>query len=250
MVGIYKITNLINNKIYIGQSIDIKQRWYRHRTAAFNESYPQYNCLLYKAIRKYGLNNFKFEVLELCSEDELNNKEEYYISFYNSSDATKGYNMITSIVYSENSHITQETAEQIRQLLLNSKISQTEIAKEFSTTQMTVSSINLGKAWRDDFYTYPIRPKKKHNYCVDCGKEITPEAQRCDKCSREYRKKQYILPVSREELKLLIRNNSFLSIGKRFGVSDNAIRKWCDKYGLPRRVIDIKGYTDMEWEKI
>lgn len=57
-------------------------------------------------------------------------------------------------------------------------------------------------------------------------------------------------PISREELKHLIRTTPFLTIGKQFGVSDNAIRKWCDKYKLPRKVSEIKKYTDEEWEDI
>ena len=58
------------------------------------------------------------------------------------------------------------------------------------------------------------------------------------------------IPIEREELKHLIRSKPFTQIGKDFGVSDNAVRKWCDKYNLPRRVIDIKKYTDEEWENI
>ena len=57
-------------------------------------------------------------------------------------------------------------------------------------------------------------------------------------------------PVPREKLKQLIRTTPFLKIGKQLGVSDNAIRKWCDKYKLPRRVSEIKKYTDEEWEEI
>lgn len=80
--------------------------------------------------------------------------------------------MITAIQYSENSHLSEEIAEAIRELLLNSELSQVEIAKEFNTSQMTISSINLGHAWPSTFYTYPIRSKKKHRYCCDCGIEI------------------------------------------------------------------------------
>ena len=57
-------------------------------------------------------------------------------------------------------------------------------------------------------------------------------------------------PVQRDDLKHKIRNTSFLQIGREFGVTDNTIRKWCDKYGLPRRVGDIKKLSDQEWESI
>ena len=250
MIGIYKIINKNNGKVYIGQSKDITYRWHRHRLAAFNKAYPQYNCLLYKAIRKYGLDAFEFEVIEQCDESLLNKKEQYYIEKYNSSNIEFGYNMITAIQYSENSHLSEEIAEAIRELLLNSELSQVEIAKEFNTSQMTISSINLGHAWPSTFYTYPIRSKKKHRYCCDCGIEIQTRSTRCEACYKKHRSNSHQLPVDREELKQLIRSTPFTKIGLQFGVSDNAIRKWCDKYNLPRKAGDIKKYTDAEWELV
>ena len=56
--------------------------------------------------------------------------------------------------------------------------------------------------------------------------------------------------VSREELKTLIRTLPFLQIGEKFNVSDNTIRKWCDKYNLPRKASEIKKYSDEEWNLI
>lgn len=92
---------------------------------------------------------------------------------------------------------------------------------------------------------------QKHYYCIDCGKEISKKSIRCMSCSS---KKQIIplekLPVSREELKSLIRNKPFTQIGKQYNVSDNTIRKWCDKLNLPRKVSDIKQYSDADWTKI
>lgn len=54
----------------------------------------------------------------------------------------------------------------------------------------------------------------------------------------------------REILKNLIRNNSFLSIGLQFGVSDNAVRKWCKKYNLPYKKNEIKNISDSDWLKV
>ena len=56
--------------------------------------------------------------------------------------------------------------------------------------------------------------------------------------------------ISREELKKLIRTTPFTTIGKQYGVTDNAVRKWCDKYNLPRKVKEIKSYSDEEWKLI
>ena len=83
VIGIYKITNLVNGKSYIGQSVNIQKRFNAHKSVAFNPNDANYNYPLYRAIRKYGLENFSFEVLEECDISELNNKEIYYISKYN-----------------------------------------------------------------------------------------------------------------------------------------------------------------------
>ena len=55
---------------------------------------------------------------------------------------------------------------------------------------------------------------------------------------------------SREELKYKIRKSSFTEIGKQYGVSDNTIRKWCVFYNLPKKVTEIKKYTDLQWDNI
>lgn len=88
----------------------------------------------------------------------------------------------------------------------------------------------------------------KKNYCIDCGVEILNGSIRCHKCEGKHRKTEK--PISREELKKMIRNTSFVEIGRQFNVTDNTIRKWCDSYNLPRRVHDIKQYSDIEWEQI
>lgn len=86
--GIYKITNLVNNKIYIGQSINIERRW-------MQEKNRQINTYLKHAFNFYGLNNFKFEIIEILNNDKkiLDEKEKYYIKLYNSNNSLYGYNL-------------------------------------------------------------------------------------------------------------------------------------------------------------
>lgn len=86
MMGIYKITNTINRKVYIGKSIDIEERWRQER-------YKQPNLHFANAVKKYGIENFSFEVLEECSEEQLDDKEKFYIKEYNSTDENLGYNI-------------------------------------------------------------------------------------------------------------------------------------------------------------
>lgn len=91
MTGIYKITNTVNNKIYIGQSIFIEKRWAQHKSPYEQERYK--DKPLYKAFQKYGLNNFIFEVIEECPPEILNEREKYWISTLRTLCHEKGYNV-------------------------------------------------------------------------------------------------------------------------------------------------------------
>ena len=89
---IYKISNTVNNKIYIGQtSRTVEKRWNLHKRTAKNPSYLSYSYPLYQAMRKYGIDNFQIEVIEETDNKNLNEREVYWISYYDS--YNKGYNM-------------------------------------------------------------------------------------------------------------------------------------------------------------
>ena len=87
--GIYKITNIKTKECYIGQAMHIKDRWAEHAKCGLGIDTPAGNKL-YKAIQEFGLWNFSFEVLEVCPQNQLNEKEKYYIDLYSSYDY--GYN--------------------------------------------------------------------------------------------------------------------------------------------------------------
>ena len=88
---VYKITNLVNGKIYIGQTRKTaERRWTKHVNAALT---GRSKSVLHKAIRKYGKDSFSVEVLLVCSsETELNNSEVYFIRDTNST-VPNGYNL-------------------------------------------------------------------------------------------------------------------------------------------------------------
>jgi len=87
--GIYKITNLQTEECYIGQAKDVRLRWYDHIKAAIGIDTPTGNKL-YPAMQEYGIENFSFELLEECPPQDLDKKEKYFISLYNSN--SLGYN--------------------------------------------------------------------------------------------------------------------------------------------------------------
>jgi len=105
MIGIYKITNRINNKSYIGQSVNIRRRWAEHRLLHRDESLS-----LKRALRKYGIENFTFEVLEECCVHDLNDKEIYYINLIKPE-----YNRCTGGTGSHKHHVPHRTRDILRE---------------------------------------------------------------------------------------------------------------------------------------
>ena len=87
---IYKIQNLINDNVYIGQTVKtVEKRFQQHRN---NYDKPYFSQLtLYKAFKKYGLENFSFEVIEETENEKLDEREKYWIDYYDS--YKNGYNM-------------------------------------------------------------------------------------------------------------------------------------------------------------
>lgn len=93
-------------------------------------------------------------------------------------------------------------------------------------------------------------------YCKSCGKEISSKTKTgyCADCLKKPKVKTIlqsnVVRPNREELKSKIREQSFCSIGKEYNVTDNAVRKWCVKYNLPKTKKEINSYTDEEWKNI
>lgn len=89
VVGIYKITNIETGQMYIGQSRDVRSRWRDHTKCCLGIDCPSTNKF-YKNAMKYGIENFTFELQEQCMDRELNDREKYWISFFQAN--TFGYN--------------------------------------------------------------------------------------------------------------------------------------------------------------
>lgn len=181
MIGIYKITNNINQKVYIGQSVNIEERIKQHFWKASNKNDISYNSALHLAIRKYGKENFSWSIVEECPIDMLDEKEKYYIKYYNSL-SPNGYNILTG-----------------------------------------------GQKYRTN-------PKT----CKNCGKVLSSKTKTglCRECL--YIDQQIVERPSKEELDFLLRQYNFSKVGKMYGVSDNAIRKWCKKYNMSDKAKDYK----------
>lgn len=149
-IGIYKITNLINSKVYIGQSKNIYKRWYSHRC-----DYKKKNLPLYYSMRKYGIENFSFEIIEECQIDQLSKKEDYWINNYNSY-VPNGYNVKKAETHSSNISIPEKYLLIIKDIE-ESPLLLKEIAEKYHMSTGQIGRINNGRAWRLQDKQYPLR---------------------------------------------------------------------------------------------
>lgn len=174
--GIYKITNLVNQKIYIGKSVNIYERFEQHKLdSTRSEELWQANkrheqTPLHKAMRKYGINNFTLEIIEECEKEQLNKREIYWINYYNSTNCNIGYNLTEGgdgydFGVGENAitaKLTQQEVDIIKNALksgLQDKDIITLLKNKISLS--TISAINVGQNWHDDNEIYPLRVKGK-----------------------------------------------------------------------------------------
>jgi len=105
--GVYKITNMINGKFYIGSSNDIQNRWSQHKACLKNNEHG--NNHLQNAWNLYGGENFKFEIIEECSPSMQFEREQYYINELKPFD-DRGYNIVRQISshYFSDNYITKK----------------------------------------------------------------------------------------------------------------------------------------------
>lgn len=166
MKGIYKFENKNNGKVYIGQSINIEKRYMEHFNAHTNPNYKGYDTKFYRALRKHGFENFTFEIIEKDIED-LNNREQYWVQQYNSYEAGYNSNLGGDRVTENNENhpnakLNNLQILEIKQCLLETRISQYELAEKYDLTQSEISQINTGHKWGNlGNYDYPIRKDEK-----------------------------------------------------------------------------------------
>lgn len=155
--GIYCITNLTNSKVYIGQSINIPKRMQDHLFKAFGIG--QCSRHLYNAMRKYGIDNFEWDILELCKREELSIREAYYIKKFKATNRLNGYN---SSDYDEKGNIklSDETKTKIGDALRGVPKSQEHINNMYTK----FSKDNLPNREAIDKRVETVKEKYKNGY--------------------------------------------------------------------------------------
>ena len=177
---IYKITNLKNQKVYIGQTNNFVARMRNHKSCAFNPNAHEYVLHLYYAIRKYGWDNFSKEIIEEIPEEEsqeyVDERERFYISFYDSTNRDKGYNtdlgrkngakkgkLTFEQKVSLSKIFTIEEIKDIQQMLIKA-VPMKEIREKYfpKLTDSLLININTGLNFKKEDLIYPL-----HDYMHD-----------------------------------------------------------------------------------
>ena len=110
--GIYKITAKHNGKVYIGQSIDIYNRWRGH----WKQVQQGDSDYIHNAMRKYGKEGFSYEIIEQCPQEIINEREKYWINYYDS--YNNGYNLTTGGEGVKNKIFSEEEKTHLRNLAI------------------------------------------------------------------------------------------------------------------------------------
>lgn len=172
MLYIYKFTNKITGKIYIGQTNNIEKRKRGHKSESFNPKANGYNLPFHAAVRKYGWENFEFEILEEIPDEfgreYLNEREIFFISYYKSLVDENGYNLTKGgegyskgpLTFEEQVQLSKifdiEQVKDIQSMLLDGYEYFEIMSKYPQLTDSFLSNINLGWNFKRDDLSYPL----------------------------------------------------------------------------------------------
>lgn len=227
---------MLNENLIKGQIIELKVQEELLRYG-FDISIPLYNASKYDLIADTGKEFLRIQVKKAISKS--NSSFTFACTSQNVKSSTCAKHKYTSEEIDYFATVWKDKVYLI-------PIDETSLTKsiQFDDTTYLAENILNGYERLTDEELYNSSHTNKY-YCEDCGCEISPGSKKCLSCRNKEKSKN--IP-ERATLKLLIRKTPFTQLGKQFGVTDNAVRKWCDKYGLPRKTGDIKKYTDEEWE--
>lgn len=232
---------MLNENLIKGQIIELKVQEELLRYG-FDISIPSYNASRYDIIADTGKELLKIQVKKSLGTNAKNGSFSFSCTSQN----------VTSKTGCKHKYTTEEVdyfATVWKNKVYFIPIDETSKTKTLTPDNEEYLSENIFSSYHrlsdEELFDYTSSGVK---YCIDCGCQITSHGERCVACNNKNR--QIVERPSREILKNLIRTTPFTKIGKRYNVTDNAIRKWCDGYNLPRRSSDIQKISEEEWKNI
>lgn len=280
VIGIYKITNNVNGKIYIGKSQDIYNRWWQHEYEFEREIH--YNPHFQRAWTKYGKDNFIFEIIEECTLDNIDEKEIYWIDKYNATNPDYGYNLRAG---GEGGALSEDVKERIgisqrgnRSSLLPHEVfrireclylgmDRNEICKMFNTNPKIITAISTYDTY--DYILPELKGKltynkkkalEERNQCIlnyfDNGHGISETARDLgytnsivEKVIYKYRpnyKKDNsdAIKLYNQIIELYSQGMSNYDIGKKLGIKTRKVKRYTEEGQIPGRKPSNAKMTD------
>lgn len=188
---IYKITNIINGKCYIGQAKDYKTRFQGHKLKLRKNEHD--NPHLQYAWNYYGEDAFAFDVLEFT--ENYNEKEKYYIKLYNSTDEAHGYNILEggeNPPVGAHSVLSADDAKKIQQMFLDGRTLDDICCTFPFVTRGHISKIKSGKAWKDESLSYPLKKDNDNEIGIDIANLVIYDLLNTNVTQKEIAKKYNI----------------------------------------------------------
>lgn len=281
MKAIYSIQNLINGKIYIGQTSDLDIRWNRHKNQLRKNKHI--NKHLQNAWNKYGEENFKFDIIKKCSdEDNLNKLEQYYIKEYNSNNTKFGYNLtsggegyclnesvkkqISISKRGQGSTLSEDDVKQIK-MLLYCLMDREEIASIFNISKKVITQISMGKTFdyvcselNDSIHNLKQKLIDERNEYIlslfDNGSSITEIANLTEytqsiveKCVYKYRnsvkdKKEKYQEIYNKVFELKSQGINNYQISKKLKISPSTVDRYLKGENNPYKESPFKKITE------
>lgn len=235
--GIYKITNLITGKSYVGQAIDINKRWQGHRKLYKNNSESSNRNPLYQDMQRLGIENFLFSIIEECPISELDIKERYWIKYYDT--FNNGYNRTEGGQTAPHANkmtieIFNNIVKDLQTTLDNSEV----IGERYGISGRVVRAINSGESWKKDYLSYPIRES-----LIDINRK-NKEKENKSICL-DILAKEHVAKIEENRLHGLylaekIIKSNFTQVANEYQTSTTTIRRWCKKDEIPTTIEELK----------
>ena len=227
---------MLNENLIKGQIIELKVQEELLRYG-FDISIPSYNSSKYDLIADTGRELLRIQVKKSISKS--NSSFTFACTTQNVKSSTKAKHKYTNEEIDYFATVWKNKVYLI-------PVDETSLSKAIQFDDETYLAQNILNGYErlTDEELYNTSHTNKY-YCEDCGCEISYGSIKCLSCRNKEKSKN--IP-ERAVLKKLIRTTPFTQIGKQYGVTDNSVRKWCDKYQLPRKASDIKKYTKEEWD--
>lgn len=226
--GIYLVTNLVNKKCYIGQAKNIYVRFNSHHIYDYNnQNNCCYNTKFYQALRKYGLENFEVSILELCSEEELDEKEIMYIkqfdSFKNGYNSTEGGQTLSPNIHSPETELKRAETREKNKSLQSEKHPRAKLTNEevWNIRQRYIDGEDIHSIYLDFQHLYKNERTFKN---IVLGETYVSVGNIPTKAQKRYTNAKLTADQVREIRKRYVEENiSYEKLGKEYNISGGSV---------------------------